>query len=57
MDKFPRNIEEVQRRAAAIPHRLDIDLSVALTNQPYDVSGNMFYIFERRTKAVISTLR
>jgi len=46
MDKFPENIREVQRRAAAIPHRLDIDLSVALTNQPYDISGNMFYIFE-----------
>ena len=46
MDKFPENIREVQRRAAAIPHRLDINLSVALTNQPYDVSGNMFYIFE-----------
>ncbi|GAH36151.1 unnamed protein product, partial [marine sediment metagenome] len=45
MDQFPKNIEEISRRSAAIPKKLEIDLSIALTDQRYDISGNVFYIF------------
>ncbi|MBW8003348.1 MAG: hypothetical protein FVQ80_15265 [Planctomycetes bacterium] len=44
-DRFANNISEVARRSAAVPKRLDIDLSIALTDQPYHISGNLFYIF------------
>jgi len=44
-DRFADQIIEISRRSAAIPKKLEIDLAVALIDQPYDLSGNMFYVF------------
>ena len=44
-DNFPGDIEEVLRRDAGVVEPINIDLSIVATDQPYDISGNMFYIW------------
>lgn len=43
-ESFQAKIEEVRRTAIGVPKKLQIDLSIALTDQLYTVSGNLFYL-------------
>ncbi len=44
--QFPSSIEEVLRRDAAVPKRLDIDLALVQNDFEFGLSGNLFYIWE-----------
>lgn len=44
--KFPSTIEEVRRRDAAVPKRLDIDLGLVLNDFEYGISGNLFVVWQ-----------
>ena len=49
MDKdqyFPAQIENVRVRDVSPVRRIDIDLSLILKDQVYNISGNFFYIWE-----------
>ncbi len=45
-DRFPGQIEEISRRDAGMIKQINIDLSIVITDQPYHLAGNMFYLFD-----------
>ena len=44
--QFPSDIREVRQRDAGVLKRIDIDLSIALIDQAYHISGNYFYLYD-----------
>lgn len=46
MRQFERAIEFIKNSGAGIPRTFTIDLSIALLDQPYDLSGNLFYVLD-----------
>jgi len=42
---FEEKIQLVKRSSMGVPKTINIDLSVAITDQPYDIAGNVFYVF------------
>lgn len=42
--QFPGQIDYVRSRSMGVPKAISIDLSVAINDQEYDVSGNLIYI-------------
>lgn len=43
---FPGAIEDVRRKEAAVPKRVDIDLAIPLNDFVYGISGNLFYVWD-----------
>lgn len=43
---FMQKIELVKRASMGVPKTIQINLGAALTNQAYDISGNIFYIWD-----------
>lgn len=41
---FEKNMAFMDKTRAGVPRTFDIDLSIALTDQRYDIGGNLFYI-------------
>jgi len=46
LDSFPAKIEYVRRGSIGVPKTIEIDLAIALTDQIYNLAGNIFYIWE-----------
>ena len=46
VDRFPGEIQDVQRREIAVPLRIDINLAIPITNQSYEIAGNFLYVIE-----------
>jgi len=52
MDRpYTAELRDVQRREAAVPRKLEIDLGIVATDQEYSISGNIFYIWESEDSA------
>ena len=45
LDTFAQKINYVRRASMGVPKTFEIDLSIAATDFPYDLSGNIFYIW------------
>jgi len=45
-DKFPRDIEEIRSRDIAMPRKITINLGIVAIDQPYNIAGNLFYVWE-----------
>ena len=43
--QFTEKIELVKRASMGVPKIINIDLGAVLIDQPYDIAGNVFYIF------------
>jgi hypothetical protein len=44
-DIFPAQIEEVRDREITPVRRINIDLALAIVDQPYNIAGNFFYVW------------
>ena len=42
---FEEKIQLVKKSSMGVPKTINIDLSVAIPDQPYDIAGNVFYVF------------
>lgn len=45
LDLFPEKINYVRRASMGVPKTITINLATVLTDQKYDISGNIFYIW------------
>lgn len=45
LQDFTEKIEFVRKISMGVPKTLEIDLSIAIKDQVYDISGNLFYFF------------
>jgi hypothetical protein len=45
-DKFPVDIKEIRSRDIAMPRKITINLAIAVIDQPYNIAGNLFYVWE-----------
>jgi len=46
LNTFAQKIDYVRRASMGVPKTFQIDLSVALTDQKFDISGNLFYVWQ-----------
>ena len=45
LDRFSGKIDYVRRASMGVPKTLSINLALPLTDQKYDISGNIFYVW------------
>jgi len=45
LDTFSKKIEYVRKASMGVPKTFVIDLAVPLTDQPYHISGNLYYVW------------
>ncbi len=57
LQDFTEKIEIVKKQSIGIPNMIEIDLSVAIVNQKYDLSGNLFYIWDTPDESSYVTIR
>ena len=43
--QFAEKIELVKKASMGVPKIINIDLATVITDQPYDIAGNVFYVF------------
>ncbi len=43
--QFAEKIELVKKSSMGVPKIINIDLGIVIVDQPYDIAGNVFYIF------------
>ena len=45
LDTFAKKIDYVRKASMGVPKTFAIDLAVQILDQPYDLSGNVFYVW------------
>lgn len=57
LDTFAAKINYVRKASMGVPKLFTIDLSVALTDQIYNISGNLFYIWSAPDESSYITIK
>lgn len=57
LQDFTQKIEIVRRQSIGIPQMIEIDLAVPIVDQKYDLSGNLFYIWDAPDESSYVTIR
>lgn len=57
LQNFNKKIEIVDRQSIGVPRKFEIDLSVAIIDQPYDIAGNFFYVWSAPDESSYVSIR
>lgn len=57
LDSFPGKIEYVRRASMGVPKLMTINLAIAITDQIYNIAGNIFYIWSAPDESSYVTIK